>query len=103
MTTKTKVSDPVVIGEVNGLKDVCPFGVKIDEVFMELKNISIDHNGILSYTNANNESKSVMSYINEMKRLSDSRWLNHLYFKNGFGKEIKFKSFVAKKHNLHFS
>ena len=108
MTTKTKVSHPDVIGEVNRLKDVCPFGVKIrnelgELQFRELKNISIDHNGILSYTNANNESTSVSSYINEMKRLSDSRWVNHLYFKNGFGKEIKFKSFVAKRHNLHFS
>ena len=104
----TKASDPDVIGEVNRLKDVCPFGVKIrnelgELQFRELKNISIVQKGRLFHTNANNESKSVSSFINEMKELSGSRWLDHLHFKDGFGRELKFKTFVSQRHNLNFT
>jgi hypothetical protein len=98
----TKVKDPAVIGEVNSLKDVCRFGVKIRNVFKELQ-ISIDQKGKLFYTNDNHESKSVSSLIKNMTGWKTARWVDHLYFIDAFGREREFKTFVNQRLNLNIS
>ena len=99
----SKVNDRTVINEINSLKELVPFGIKNKKEFIILNNISIDINGRLFYENNNNEVKSVSSLIKEIKELQTSRWLNHLYFINGYGECIQFKKFVSTKHNLNFT
>jgi len=98
-----KSDNPAVISEINSLKRLVPFGIKYNGEFIPLKDISIDKNGILSYQNNNNEKKSVSSLIKHTKRLQTARWLNHLYFIDGYGKEKKFKKFVSQNYNLNFT
>ena len=97
-----KVSDPRIIIELNSLKSIVPFGIKYNNSFNEVKDISIDGNTLV-YINNNNEIQSVSSYIREIKRLQSARWINHLYFIDGYGKEQKFKDFVRQKYNLIFT
>lgn len=100
-----KSDNPAVISEFNSLKRLVPFGIKDDNnLFIEIKDISIDMNGKLFYQNNNNEKKSVSSLIIHIRRrLTTARWLNHLYFIDGYGKEHKFKDFVSQKYNLKFT
>ena len=102
-TMNTKSHNPAVISEFNSLKRLVPFGIKHNNLFIEIKDISIDMNGKLFYQNNNNEKKSVCSLIKHTKRLQTARWLNHLYFKDGYGKKQLFKKYVGQKHNLKFS
>ena len=99
----TKSNHPVLISELTSLKELVPFGIKNNDDFIVLKDISIDMNGKLFYTNDNNELKSVSSLIKEIKRLQTARWLNHIYFKDGYGKIRLFKKFVSEKHMLIFT
>ena len=97
-----KADHPAVISEFNSLKRLVPFGIKNNnKSFIEIKDISIDMNGKLFYQNNNNEKKSVSSLIIHIKGLTSARWLNHLYFIDGYGKE--FKKFVSQNYNLKFT
>ena len=98
-----KSDNPAVISEINSLKRLVPFGIKDKEEFIPLKDISIDKNGILFYQNNNNEKKSVSSLIKHTKGLQTARWLNHLYFIDGYGNEKEFKKFVSQNYNLNFT
>ena len=98
-----KSDNPAVIYEINSLKRLVPFGIIYNRLFIELKNISIDMNGKLFYQNNNNEKKSVSSLIKHTKGLQTARWLNHLYFIDGYGKEKEFKKFVSQNYNLNFT
>ena len=98
-----KSDNPAVISEINFLKGLVPFGIKYNGLFIELKDISIDMNGKLFYQNNNNEKKSVSSLIKHTKGLQTARWLNHLYFIDGYGKEKEFKKFVSQNYNLNFT
>jgi hypothetical protein len=98
-----KSDNPAVISEINSLKRLVPFGIKYNRLFIELKGISIDMNGKLFYQNNNNEKKSVSSLIKHTKRLQTARWLNHLYFIDGYGTEKEFKKFVSQNYNLNFT
>ena len=98
-----KSDNPVVIFEFNSLKRLVPFGIKYQGNFIPIVDISIDTNGKLFYQNQNNEKKSVSSYIKYIKGLQSARWLNHLYFIDGYGKEQAFKKFVSQKYILNFT
>jgi hypothetical protein len=98
-----KSDNPAVISEINCLKKIVPIGIKINGEFTSLNGISIDKNGRLFYQNNNNEKKSVSSLIKHTKRLQTARWLNHLYFIDGYGKEKKFIKFVSQNYNLNFT
>uniref|UniRef100_A0A6C0HNY2 Uncharacterized protein n=1 Tax=viral metagenome TaxID=1070528 RepID=A0A6C0HNY2_9ZZZZ len=98
-----KSDNPAVISEFNSLKRLVPFGIKHNKLFIEIKDISINTNGKLFYQNNNNEKKSVSSLIKHTKRLQTVRWLDHLYFIDGYGKETKFKKFVSQTYNLNFT
>ena len=102
-TMNTKSNNHAVISEFNSLKRLVPFGIKHNNLFIEIKDISIDMNGKLFYQNNNNEKKSVSSLIKHTKRLQTARWLNHLYFIDGYGKEKEFKKFVSQNYNLNFT
>ena len=97
-----KSNNPLVKSEFNSLKSLVPFGIKHNKKFIVIKNISLD-NGKLFYQNNNNEKKSVSSFIKHIKGLQTARWLNHLYFRDGYGKEQEFKKFVSQKYNLNFT
>jgi len=99
----SKVSDDIVIREINSLKDLVPFGIKHNNIFIEVNDISIDIRGRLFYLNNNNEIKSVSSLIKDIKNLQTARWLNHLYFMDGYGNEREFKKYMIQKHNLNFT
>jgi len=98
-----KSDNPAVISEINSLKRLVPFGIKYNRLFIELRDISIDMNGKLFYQNNNNEKKSVSSLIKHTKGLQTARWLNHLYFIDGYGREKEFKKFVSQNYNLNFT
>jgi hypothetical protein len=98
-----KSDNPAVIYEINSLKRVVPFGFINNKEFLPLEGISIDDSGKLYYQNNNNEKKSVSSLIKHTKRLQTARWLNHLYFIDGYGKEKEFKKFVSQNYNLNFT
>jgi len=51
----------------------------------------------------NNEKYSVSSMIKQVKGLQTARWLNHLYFIDGFGNEKSVKKYISKRYNLEFS
>ena len=99
----TTASNPNVIREIESLKYLVPFGIKHRNVFHEVRGISIDDRGHLVYINENNDVKSVSSLIKQIKRIQTARWINHLYFKDGFGIEHSFKTFVSQKYNLNFT
>ena len=42
-------------------------------------------------------------YIKDIKQIKTARWLNYLYFIDGYGRQKEFKKFVSKNHNLKFS
>ncbi len=98
-----KSNHPVVISEFISLNRVARWGFKHNNIFIDIKDILIDMNGKLFYQNNNNIKKSVSSLIKHTTGLQTSRWLNHLYFINGYGKEVKFKNFVSQHHNLKFT
>lgn len=98
-----KSNNPYVIEEFNSLIKLVPFGVFHNDEFIPLKGMSIEDNGKLFYQNDNNEKTSVSSYIKDKKELQTARWLDHLNFKDGYGKIQQFKKFVAQKHNLKFT
>ena len=98
-----KSDNPAVISEFNSLKRLVHFGINHNNLFIEIKDISIDMNGKLFYQNNNNEKKSVSSLIKHTKGLPTARWLNHLYFIDGYGKEQAFKKFVSQNYNLKFT
>ena len=98
-----KSDNHYVIEEFNSLIKLVPFGVLHNDEFIPLKGMSIEDNGKLFYQNDNNEKTSVSLYIKDKTGLQTARWLNHLYFKDGYGKEQKFKKYVAEKHNLKFT
>jgi hypothetical protein len=104
MTSNAKADHPDVINTINSLKGIVPFGIDHNGEFIEIKNISINGNK-LTYLDSNNESKSVSSFIVEVKQYPTrtASWISHLCFKDGYGKIIKFKKFVADKYNLEFS
>ena len=97
-----KVSNENLISELNSLKNIVPFGIKKNKIFIEVKDISIDMIGKLFYLN-DNKLKSVSSLIKHIKGLKTVRWLNHLYFIDGYGKERSFKKFISQKYNLKFT
>ena len=99
----TTVKNESVINEINSLIGVVPFGIKNRGTFIELKNISINQNGNLSYLNNNCEQRTVSSLIRDIKDLPTARWLNHLYFIDGYGNERSFKKYVSEKYNLKFT
>jgi hypothetical protein len=98
-----KSSNPLVIYELDYLNRIVPFGIKHNNLFIEIIDISIDMNGKLFYQNNNNEKKSVSSFIQHVKGLQTARWLNHLYFIDGYGIEREFKTFVSQKYKLNFT
>ena len=100
MNAKARNTD--IIRELNYLKELFPFGIKHKHIFIEVKYISIDISGKLFYLN-NNNLKSVSSLIKQIKVLKTVRWLNHLYFIDGLGKEQNFKKYVSQKYNLNFT
>jgi len=93
-----------VVCELQSLQEMnASFGIRNKNEFIEVRDISIDASGKLCYSNSSNELKSLSSLIKEVKGLPTARWLNHLYFKNGCGKEHSFKKFVSQKYNLKFT
>ena len=101
MTAKS--DNHYVIEEFNSLIKLAPFGVFHNDEFIPLNGMSIEDNGKLFYQNDNNEKTSVSSYIKDKTGLQTARWLNYLYFKDGYGKKQQFKKYVAQKHNLKFT
>ena len=100
----TLVSDQDVINEFNSLKHIVPFGFNIRQTFIEIKNIMIENTGRLYYINYNNEKKSVSSLMKDVfQSIHRIRWLEHLYFIDGFGNQKKFKTHIAEKYNKNFS
>ena len=107
----SQADHPDLIRELNNLKDIVRFGVisrRPQRRFYDISNIIqnglIQNGRELTYINNNNETLYVSSVIQQIKGLPYlPRWLNHLYFIDGWGRERKFKSHVANKYNLHFS
>lgn len=97
-----KADHPDVIKEFNSLMRIVRIGFKHNNLFIEPKDMSIEDNGKLFYQNNNNK-KSVSSLIKHTKNLQTARWLNHLYFIDGYGREQEFKKFVSQKYNLNFT
>ncbi len=98
------VGDPLVISEFNQFKGVCPWIIYDNEKnIVELKGITINNLGKLNYINDKGDEKSVSSYIQQNITGHSVRWLDHLYFINGWGKIIKFKNHLRERHGLYFS
>jgi hypothetical protein len=98
----TKSNNTAITNEIRVLKDVVPFGIMLGALFVKIENLEIDEKGRLCCSQGN-EIISVSSLINTVKQLQTSRWLNHLYFIDGFGKKILFKNYISKKYNLKFT
>ena len=100
----TKASHPTVVSELHNLVSLMPFGIKVNGVFHALHDVRIIH-GKATYRNGlyQIERHSLSQKIKDVTGLQAVRWLNHLYFRNGFGRLVLFKTYVGKKHALHFT
>lgn len=82
----TRSDNQIIISVIDTLNGLVQFGIKHNNSFIPINNISIDDRGKLYYLD-NNEKYSVSSMIKQVKGLQTARWLNHLYFIDGFGNE----------------
>jgi hypothetical protein len=98
----TRSDNQIIISVIDTLNGLVQFGIKHNHVFIPVNNISIDERGKLYYIN-NNEKNSVSSLIKQVKGLQTARWLNHLYFIDGFGNTKSLKKYISKRYNLEFS
>jgi len=98
----TRSDNQIIISVIDTLNGLVQFGIKHNDSFIPINNISIDERGKLYYLN-NNEKNSVSSLIKHVKGLQTARWLNHLYFIDGFGNEKSVKKYISKRYNLKFS
>ena len=98
----TRSDNQIIISVIDTLNGLVQFGIKHNDSFIPINNISIDERGKLYYLN-NNEKNSVSSLIKHAKGLQTARWLNHLYFIDGFGNEKSVKKYISKRYNLKFS
>ena len=98
----TRSDNQTIISVIDILNGLVQFGIKHNNSFIPINNISIDERGKLYYLD-NNEKYSVSSMIKQVKGLQTARWLNHLYFIDGFGNEISVKKYISKRYNLEFS
>jgi len=98
----TRSDNQIIISVIDTLNGLVQFGIKHNNSFIPINNISIDDRGKLYYLD-NNEKYSVSSMIKQVKGLQTARWLNHLYFIDGFGNEKSVKKYISKRYNLEFS
>lgn len=98
----TRSDNQIIITVIDTLNGLVQFGIKYNDSFIPINNISIDERGKLYYLD-NNEKYSVSSMIKQVKGLQTARWLNHLYFIDGFGNEKSVKKYISKRYNLEFS
>jgi hypothetical protein len=98
----TRSDNQIIITVIDTLNGLVQFGIKHNDSFIPINNISIDERGKLYYLD-NNEKYSVSSMIKQVKGLQTARWLNHLYFIDGFGNEKSVKKYISKRYNLEFS
>jgi len=98
----TRSNNQIIISVIDTLNGLVQFGIKHNDSFIHINNISIDERGKLYYLD-NNEKYSVSSMIKQVKGLQTARWLNHLYFIDGFGNEKSVKKYISKRYNLEFS
>ena len=98
----TRSDNQTIISVIDILNGLVQFGIKHNNSFIPINNISIDERGKLYYLD-NNEKYSVSSMIKQVKGLQTARWLNHLYFIDGFGNEKSVKKYISKRYNLEFS
>jgi len=98
----TRSDNQTIISVIDTLNGLVQFGIKHNNSFIPINNISIDERGKLYYLD-NNEKYSVSSMIKQVKGLQTARWLNHLYFIDGFGNEKSVKKYISKRYNLEFS
>jgi len=98
----TRSDNQTIISVIDTLNGLVQFGIKHNNSFIPVNNISIDERGKLYYLD-NNEKYSVSSMIKQVKGLQTARWLNHLYFIDGFGNEKSVKKYISKRYNLEFS
>jgi len=97
-------SHPLVQKEIHELGRVVQFGLKVYGEFQPLHDVRIV-DGHATYRTGLYQLQrySLTEEIKRLTYLKSVRWLNHLYFKDGFGRIVPLKSFVAEKHGLHFS
>lgn len=91
----TRSDNQIIISVIDTLNGLVQFGIKHNNSFIPINNISIDDRGKLYYLD-NNEKYSVSSMIKQVKGLQTARWLNHLYFIDGFGNEKSVKNIFRK-------
>ena len=89
----TRSDNQTIISVIDTLNGLVQFGIKHNNSFIPVNNISIDERGKLYYLD-NNEKYSVSSMIKQVKGLQTARWLNHLYFIDGFGNEKSVKKYI---------
>ena len=76
-----------------------PFGIKDHKtkIFIELKNLTLTGKKLKYFDESESKTKYVSRFIKENKGLKTTRWINHLVFKNGFGKIVDFKKYLKSK------
>ena len=62
-----KSNHPAVVLEINFSKDIVPFGIKHEGLFIVIPGVTINASGNLFYQKTNNEKKSVSSLIKHIK------------------------------------
>ena len=97
-----KVSHPKVAETINTLKRVTQLGIMHNNRFIQFHNINYNDDDVLTYMDGIN-TITVSKKIIEIKGIQTARWLNHLYFRDGFGNYIRLKKFLTKEYNLRFT
>ena len=100
----TKVDDPKVVGTINELIGVVQWGFKDrNDTFIPLKVSKLEKQRLYYFDEATNSHKLVSLLIREVRGGWKVRWLNCVYFKDGFGNEISLKTHLSQKHDLKFT
>ena len=98
----TKANHPLVQATVNELQKRYPFGIQKykNGPFLHLPNLWFEKDAL--YYEDNGSKRSVSSKINEVRNLSNTRWLNYLHFVKD-GEQIFLKDYLTTTHGLEFS
>ena len=98
----TKVDDPKVVGTINELIGVVQWGVKDrNKTFIPLNVSKLEGDRLYYFDEATNSDKLVSHFHKALCGGSGERWLRIVWFKDGFGNEIRLKTHLEKKHGLH--
>ena len=92
-------NDDRVAGALHNMAGLCPFFIgNRPGNMVPLKNIKINDKYECTFESQVGRRKLVVHEIKERTGLRTARWLNHIYFRNGFGEMIEFKNHLKKNY-----